>query len=178
MFRELCGGVVSKNVVFVTNMWDGVTLEDGEYRENELSNKFFKPVLDLGAQMVRYHNTTQSAHEIIRRIVVNPPVVLQIQRELVDERKDIVHTAAGGTINRELNNWMRRYKGVLECVKEEIKQALKEKDEKARQELEEDMWKLQKQVEGIKDSNGMALNYAAEKERMEAKVKRWSRKEM
>jgi hypothetical protein len=35
--------------------------------------------------MVRRHNTEQSAHDVIRNIVDNHPVVLHIQRELVDD---------------------------------------------------------------------------------------------
>ena len=50
-------------------------------------------------------------------------------------------------------------------------EALKEKDEETMQELEEDSGKLQERVEKIKkDLEGMAPNYAAEKERMEANI--------
>ena len=71
------------------------------------SGKFFKPALDNGAQLVRHHNTVQSAHSIIRRIVANHPVALQIQRELVDEHKDIALAAVGEVINRELHEQIR-----------------------------------------------------------------------
>jgi len=176
MFRELCGDTTLKNVVLVTNMWGEVSRDIGESRENELSSNFFKPVLDKGAQMVRHHNTAQSAHEIIRRIMMNRPVVLQIQRELVDEHKDIVDTAAGEAVNRELNEQIRRHQAELKVVQEEMMQALKEKDEETRQELEEETRKLQEQMEKIKkDSEGMASNYSAEKERMEAKMKEMER---
>ena len=76
MVRELCGDAALKNVVLVTNMWSEVSPDVGQNRENQLSAKFFKPVLDLGAQMVRHHHTVQSAHDIIRRMVANDPVVL------------------------------------------------------------------------------------------------------
>lgn len=103
MFRELCGDTTLKNVALVTNMWGEVSPEVGESSEYELSSRSFKPVIDKGAQMVRHHNTGQSVHDIIRMIVKNRPVVLQIQRELVDEHKDIVDTAAGEAVNKELN---------------------------------------------------------------------------
>ena len=96
MFRELCGDTTLKNVVLVTNVWDeGASREAGESGEKELSANFFKPALDKGARMTRRHNSEQSARDIIRMIMVNRPVVLQIQRELVDERKDITHTSPG-----------------------------------------------------------------------------------
>ena len=172
MFRELCGDTTLKNVVLVTNMWSEVSPEVGEFREDELSNRFFKPAIDKGAQMVRHHNTAQSAHDIIRLIMKNRPVVLQIQRELVDEHKDIGDTAAGEAINKELNEQMRRHQAEMKVVQEEMEQALKEKDEETRRELEEETRKLQEQMNKIKqDSEGMASNYAAEKGRMEAKMR-------
>ena len=172
MFRELCGNTTLKNVVLVTNMWSEVSLDIGEARENELSSEFFKSVLDNGAQMARHHDTIQSAHDIIRGIMENHPVVLQIQRELVDERKDIVDTAAGEAVNKELNEQIRRHRAELEDLQKEMAQALEKKDEQIRRELEEDRRKTEERVEKIrKDSEGMAAKYAAEKEKMEAKVK-------
>ena len=172
MFRELCGDTTLQNVVLVTNMWCEVSPEVGESREDELSGRFFKPVIDKGAQMVRHHNTTQSAHDIIRLILKNRPVVLQIQRELVDEHKDIVDTAAGEAVNKELNEQIKRHQKELKEVQEEMKQALKDKDEQTRRELEEESRRLQEQMDRIKqDSDGMASKYAAEKGKMDAKVK-------
>ena len=172
MFRELCGDTTLKNVVLVTNMWDEVPRDAGESRENELSTVFFKPVLDKGARMTRHYNTEKSAHDIVRIIMKNRLVVLKIQRELVDEHRDIVHTAAGEIINRELNELIRRHQASLNTIQEEMKQALKDKDEETRQELEEERRKLQEQMEKIKeDSEGMVSNYAEEKERMKARMK-------
>ena len=43
---------------------------------------------DSAIQMARRYNTTQSAHDIIRRTTENHPVVLRIQQEVVDEQED------------------------------------------------------------------------------------------
>ena len=172
MFRELCGDKTLKNVVLVTNMWGEVSPEDGQDREDQLSGDFFKSVLDKGAQMVRHHNTAESAHDIIRRIIDNHPAVLQIQHELVDEQKDIVDTAAGEVINKELNELMRRHQVELKKVQEEMMQAMKEKDEETRQELEDERKKMQERMDKMKkDSDEMASKYAEEKEKMEDKMK-------
>ena len=172
MFRELCGDKTLKNVVLVTNMWGEVSPEDGQDREDQLSGDFFKSVLDKGAQMVRHHNTAESAHDIIRRIIDNHPAVLQIQHELVDEQKDIVDTAAGEVINKELNELMRRHQVELKKVQEEMMQAMKEKDDETRQELEDERKKMQERMDKMKkDSDEMASKYAEEKEKMEDKMK-------
>ena len=57
----------------------------GEARQRELTTNFFNLALDRGAQLVRHHYTTESAHDIIRCIIKNRPTAIQIRRELVDE---------------------------------------------------------------------------------------------
>ena len=172
MFRELCGDTTLKNVIIVTNMWGGVPRNISESREHELSSNFFKSALEKGAQMVRHDNTTQSAHDIIQKIMANRPAVLQIQRELVDEDKDIIDTMAGLAINRELDKQARRHRDELEKVRKAMLRALERKDEETRKELEEETGKLQKRIEKIeKDSREMASNYATEKKRMEDRMK-------
>ena len=172
MFRKLCGESSLKNIVLVTNMWNEDPQNVNEAREKELSGKFFKPALDKGAQMVRHQNTAQSAHDIVRRIMNNHPLVLQIQRELVDERKEIIDTAAGESLNQELKELTRRHQAELREVQEEMKQALWAKDEEMRQELEEAKRELQEKLKEIKKATErMSTNYAVEKERMVAKMK-------
>ena len=168
MFRELCGDSSLKNVILVTNMWGEVSKDVGEAREKELTTNFFKPVLDKGAQLARHHNTTKSTHDIIRCIMRNRPITLQIQRELVDEGKNIIDTAAGEAVNKELNEQIRRHQVEMKAVQEEMMKALKEKDEETRQEMEEETRKLQEQMDKMRaDSEGMASNYSEEKRRME-----------
>ena len=119
IFQELCGETNLKKVVLVTNMWSEVPHDVGEARERELASKFLKPAPDKGTQMVRNHGTEQSAHDVIRRIVNNHPVVLQIQRELVDEHKDIANTAASDAVNAELVEAAGRHVAELRREEEE-----------------------------------------------------------
>lgn len=172
MFRELCGDSALGNAVLVTNMWDAVSHEVGEAREDELSSGFFKPVLGKGAQMIRHHGTTESARDAIRKIILmNGLVALRIQQELVDERKDLINTAAGKAINRVLDEQIGQHEAEFERVWEDMSRALKRKDEVTREELEGEMGRLQEQIRQIeKDSEGMAANYTVEKSRMEARV--------
>jgi len=116
MFRQLCGDSTLKNVFFVTTMWGEVSPDVGEAREQELVQQYFKPVLDKGARLARHHNTAKSTHDIIRRIMKNPPISLQIQRELVMEGKDVTNTAAAQALNPELNEQIRRHQAELKTV--------------------------------------------------------------
>ena len=81
-FSELCGERSTlKNVVLATNMWGMTSCQVGEAREKELPRNIFKLALGKQAQMVRYQNTAQSAHDIIRMIMKNHPVTLPIRGE-------------------------------------------------------------------------------------------------
>ena len=169
-FRDLCGDTTLKNVVVVTNMWGDVSPEDGAVHESELFSVFFKPAFEKGAQMARHYNTAQSAHEIIRRIMMNHPVVLQIQRELVDEHRGIIDTSAGQAVNRELDELARRHQVELESVENEMKQALEGGDEETRQELEDRAKALREQMKIEKQKKQKELE--REKEEKEARKRR------
>ena len=173
MFRELCGDSTLRNVILVTNMWGAVSQDVGEEREEELTTSFFKPVLNGGARLARHHNTIQSAHDIIRSIIRNQPAALQIQRELVDEGKGIIDTAAGEAINKELNEQIRRHQAELKTVKEEMEQVMKERDEETRRELDEETRKLQEHIERTRvDLATMTWRYDEEKRRSEEAIRR------
>jgi hypothetical protein len=78
LFRQLCGDTTLKNVVIVTNMWGEVSEEMGIAREVELANndKFFKPALAKGAQMLRYANNPESVRNVLHAIINNHPLSL------------------------------------------------------------------------------------------------------
>ena len=180
MFRKLCGDPALRSVVLVTNMWDEVSPDVGEAREYELYNNFSKLAMLKGMRMFQHHNTIASAHDIVRMIIPNAPVVLQIQWELVIEKKDILNTAAGDAINKDLNDQAGRHRDELKRVREEMMQALKEKDEQTRKELEEERRRMREWMESIKnDSAGlearmkeMEQRAKEERERAEAKHRR------
>ena len=172
MFRQLCGDSTLKNVALVTNMWGKVTQELGEARERELVDKYFKAALDKGAQLVRHYDTTQSSHDIIRHIMKNDPTAFQIQRELVDEGKNINNTAAGVAVSEEIDRLIRYYKTEVKALGEELRQALKSRDEETRIELEKAANGLKEQIKEMRrESEIMAAKYNEEKQRMEEVMK-------
>ena len=145
MFRKLCGGSALKNVVLVTNRTSRLGA-----REEELASDFFRHALDKGARMVWHYNTAESAHDIIGRIVANRPVVLQIQRGPVDEHEDSIDATTGESINQELEEQTGRHQIELNELREEMK------------------WKLEETKRNLEER--MAMDYATEKERAEARV--------
>ena len=172
MLCELCGDSTLKNVILVTNMWGEVSPDIGESHEQELVRALFKPALDKGAQLARHYNTTKSAHDIIRCVTKNQPIALQIQRELVDQGEDIIDTAAGQVVMKELNEQIARYQSEAKAIREEMLQALKQNDEVMRLELQEELPKIYESMNKMRmDSDGIATSYHEEKWRMGEAVK-------
>jgi len=172
IFRELCGETSLKNVVLATNMWGEVSHDVGEARERELASNFLKPALDKDAQLVRHHNTKQSAHDVIRRIMNNHPVVLQIQRELVDQRKDITKTAAGEAVDTKLAEEAKRHEADLKKAQEDKARALRQKEEEAKRKMEEEKRKQEEQIRKAKEAEQKAaLQCRQETERAKLEAK-------
>lgn len=120
MFQKLCGSQGLPNVVLVTSKWDAVDPAVGWPRETELTNQyldprtgqyqdgFWKGMLDLGAGYERFDGTAQAARKIVHKIAGYQPVTMQIQDELVIQRKPLIDTAAGLHVSRELIELERR----------------------------------------------------------------------
>ncbi|KAJ6513018.1 P-loop containing nucleoside triphosphate hydrolase protein [Mycena sanguinolenta] len=173
MFRQLCGDSTLRNVVIVTNMWGDVGNEVGEAREAELASddKFFKPALDKGARMLRHNNGITSAHAILHYLMGNHPRALRIQRELVDQRKNILQTAAGEELNRELVEQIERHKQEMAILQQEMKDAIRAKDEETKKELEVETRKLQAEMARVQnDSKKLASDYIEQKAGLEKRM--------
>ncbi|KAI0071420.1 hypothetical protein K474DRAFT_1669018 [Panus rudis PR-1116 ss-1] len=138
-FQDLCGDGALANCAIVTNMWNSISKELAEARETELKSKpqFFRPALEKGAKLFRHDNTTQSAHTIISSLLSKPPVVLALQRELVDERKRIFETVAGATLLGEMAEQERKHQEELQKLQEELQEAQEQQDEESKREIEE-----------------------------------------
>ena len=120
MFRELCGENALQNVIIVTTRWDKVNEEVGELRERELQTKF-RAALEKGARMMRHEHPDQnSAHEILRPILQNHPLPLQIQEELVDQKKTLIETSAGEEVNRELAMKMKKHEEEMRNLQQQL----------------------------------------------------------
>ncbi|KAF9490364.1 hypothetical protein BDN71DRAFT_194355 [Pleurotus eryngii] len=170
LFRGLCGDNMLQNVVIVTNMWSQVPLDVGEAREEELKSDhdFFKPVLDGGAQIIRHDNTSTSARDIVGSIAFKNPLPLRIQAELVDEQKVITETAAGAELGRELHEQATRYEEERRRLHDEMNEALSQRDEQAREELEQATAQLNRDMMRVENERQqLASSYADENERLE-----------
>lgn len=171
MFRELCGERTLKNVILMTNMWGRVTRQQGADREQQLRDEHFKPAIDKGAQICRHNNTAESARAILRIILKNRPLVLKIQRELIDERKDIGQTGAGEELNREVHELVEKHRREMKELEESMRKAMEEKDEESREELEEEKKRMEEKMEKLqRDTAEMQSKFERARREMEDRI--------
>ncbi|KDN62123.1 hypothetical protein CSUB01_07282 [Colletotrichum sublineola] len=142
MFKKLCGDDSFKHVVLTTSMWgegdaDAATIN----RETELKeDKRFWGLMQSGGSKVmrQMHGLT----------------TLQIQRELVEENRDLEETSAGQEVGRELLKERMKMLQEVEDLKKDHENALLAKDsenaEKFRKDKQEMESKLQKAEEAQK----------------------------
>lgn len=134
-FKSICGEQAFANVVLVTTMWDEVTLDVGELRENQLRNGYWKSMLSLGSRTARFLNTQESAWDVISQFRPERRQAVLLQKELVEQGKSLPETTAG----RSVFSWLR---DIIESLKEGLRR-LRKKLSKARKtsrrELREDI---------------------------------------
>ncbi|GJE89977.1 P-loop containing nucleoside triphosphate hydrolase protein [Phanerochaete sordida] len=173
MFRKLCGDETLRNVALVTNMWSEVTPQRGAAREAELRTDplLFAPVINGGATLLRHDGTLAGAQAVLAHVARNTPRTLAIQRELVDEHKDIADTAAGVELDRELAALRAAHVAQLAEIQREMEAALAEKDEQTRAELGAVRGELLANIAQIEgDRDRLSREFAVEKARADERV--------
>ena len=143
-----------KSVILATNMWGNVIPEIGAIREQQLATEFVKSALDRGAQLHRHYNTTESAHQIIRVILNNRQTrnPLQVQREIVDEKREFDQTTVGEGVNRELDEHTKKLKGAIEDLEGALK-TVENGQKETRLELEAEIAELRATIEKLSGSS-------------------------
>jgi hypothetical protein len=121
VFQKLCGANALRNVILTTTMWDEVQIEEGDRREKELRGKYWKTMIDRGSTVARYLNTTESAWDIVMPILLdlNERSALELQREMVELKKQLPETKAGMELYNKLETLSRMLREQLEKIRAE-----------------------------------------------------------
>jgi len=149
MFKKLCGPGALKNVFLTTTQWSNVDQAAGEIRESSISGdpNFWGRLIDKGATVQRFYGTRESGLGLIVKMMQNQPEALDIQDQIVEQRKTIVETDAGQWINAELIAQEKKYKEEIENLERERQAAIAEKDEEMKELLAEEKAKAQERLE-------------------------------
>jgi len=142
-------------------MWGNVIPEIGAIREQQLATEFVKSALDKGAQLHRHHDTTESAHQTIRVILNNHQTrtPLQVQRGIVDEKREFNRTTVGEEINREVDECTKKLKGEIGDLENALK-TVEDREKETRSQLEAEIVELRATIEKLAGrSRNMNANF-------------------
>ena len=104
ILKKICGTPVFGDILMTTTMWSQVTQVDGLSRETVFCQRddLWIPFITNGSQLCRFAETRDGADELIQKLIRRPPVVLQLQHEVIVQRKSTKDTKAGSTILKYL----------------------------------------------------------------------------
>jgi hypothetical protein len=109
IFNKLYREDPLKQVFLITSFWDEIELNEGVAREAQFRDIFWKGMTSTVSHMNRFYNTRESALNILEVLARQRPFVLQIQSEVVDDRREIIDTVAGRFLDEELSDLLRDF---------------------------------------------------------------------
>lgn len=128
MFKKLCGENAFQHIKLATTMWKNLngpnlSYDTGVAREKELLDRkeWWGLMCERGSSVVRHDGTKECAMEMIEDLIQRRnqggPVVLDIQKEMVDEKLSLENTSAGMAVDQELNIAKRSLRSRLPTYK-------------------------------------------------------------
>jgi len=128
-------------------MWGGnpeqLALQDAREHQLQTSDELWAGLIRLGAQTRRYDGTKENGLETVADILTRPKIVLDIQRQIVDEGKNLNETTAGLQLREDMVKAEAEFKEELRLAREEMAEALRQKDARYAEELRRDTERLE-----------------------------------
>lgn len=173
IFKRICGETALPNVLLTTTRWHEVDEPTGASRERQLRDDFWAYMVGRGSLMSRFHGDRTSAVALISQLVINEPIVLRLQHEMVNEGKKLDETEAGSYISDGLGEIREQYLQQLESL-EEMRKNQQEQDRAMRRRLKLDFERGHEQLlETEKQQVSLRADVAAEvKEQIQTEAKR------
>ena len=168
VLQSICGEGAYPGVVLATTMWGIIDKKPGGFelgveRERELmeNDGFWGNMRRQRSHIMRHDGSVDSAKNIINTLVSRRKnVVLQLQREMVDEGKTLDQTSAGLFLRQELLAVRRRHEEQLEQLRQELQEARDDKDEDMVSILSEHLHERERLLEeSDPQSAGMHFNH-------------------
>lgn len=109
------------NIFIVTTFWGKVSEEEGEARISHLKDeKLFGPYFDGGAQLRKYYDDKESAHQIISDILkTNNPLPVRIQKQVIDKRKRSANVNAFEGLQRIFQGQLKEFNKMMRYFQQE-----------------------------------------------------------
>jgi cytochrome c556 len=122
MFRRLCGVDNFRMVKLATTMWEKVSEEEGERRQEQLKKEYWKDMINRGSTVHRISKDPQDAIKLVKSFLGGTTTVLQLQDEL-NKGRTLGETEAGAAIQEDIEKLRLQYTKDLQEAKEEMRAA-------------------------------------------------------
>ncbi|KAJ0421505.1 hypothetical protein BJY00DRAFT_282349 [Aspergillus carlsbadensis] len=165
MFRQLCGENALKRVVLVTTMWDKVREDEATQRERELIDtpEFWGWMLGKGSSCQRHYNTEDSARIIVGELAGHTlPVTTDLQKQMVDEEKELGETSAGQELQSEINKEKAKWAQERREIEDQLRVAIEQRDHEAEEMMREERDRYTKMIQKV-ESDTEALKATMDK---------------
>ncbi|MCJ1389740.1 hypothetical protein MMC18_002597 [Xylographa bjoerkii] len=149
-FRKMCGKPSMSSVVLATTMWDEVSIDAGSIREADLKDtaEFWGDMVKEGSTMYRHTGDYHSAMNIILHLVNrHSTTVLELQKEMVDQRKPLDDTDAGRELEGEMIKQRQLFEHKLLKTRQEMDEAIARKDKDLIEQIAKDQEEFQKKID-------------------------------
>ncbi|KAK3324103.1 P-loop containing nucleoside triphosphate hydrolase protein [Cercophora scortea] len=140
MFHELCGDAALDHVVLCTTMWD--LLKDkavGARRQQQLRAEYWADMIHHGSLVRQFNGSAGMALALVCRLLSKKPVVLQIQKELIEDGLRLDETLAGRQVVARLETDLRAKKAAIADLNSEIMGPRRINNVMEHQRLQEDL---------------------------------------
>lgn len=138
-------------------MWDFTAKQAGEDREQRLKSEpqLWKTFVDLGSRVMRQDRDKVSAMEIVEYLIERKkPLTLDIQREMVDEEKELLETGAGSELATAWEKLIQTYENKVKELELQLKDTFdtfNKRDEERQRLLEERLKEYQEKINKNQD---------------------------
>lgn len=164
-FQRLCGENNFEHIVLCTTFWDTVEEATGVAREKELCENpdFWAKMMGQGSRVVQIRDYAQSKN-VLMQMSRKSTVTLEIQKEMVEERRSLEETAVGKAMPVQMAQMKAEHEAQLARAKLEAVETLKK--HKDRQEEE-----LKRHKSSVRDAQQRLYEVqVAEQERVKARL--------
>ncbi|KAK4227137.1 P-loop containing nucleoside triphosphate hydrolase protein [Podospora fimiseda] len=123
ILQQLIGEEALKNTILVTTMWNLLRDEaqrTGLNRQQELIDEFWRPLINKGAWVASFDGSPASAFQIVSQVASKQPVVLDHQREMMEEERNLEATSAGRSLLQQLESTRIQYSLKLVRLEKEM----------------------------------------------------------
>ena len=177
MFKALCGNATLDSVVLATTMWSKLSSpEDGEERQRMLieTEDFWGSMVKQGSKTFQHYNSAASAFKVIDYIIERrKPVILDIQRQIIDGKLEIHDTSAGQEQMKVVLREKKKAQDRLQRNEEELNEVLESREQESKNDLLQAQERYRRQIEEKdKSIHALKVNMETLQKEKEAQWKR------